>query len=90
VRDNLTEEQIHNMVIYGNDKRLLQTSQFWLRDATVTSVLVDQEAKLNLNDLPRDNYFLFIGSLTATGEAEVIHKTEEYMVLKTPVEAVAD
>lgn len=90
VRDNLTEDQIHNMVVYGNDKRLLQTSQFWLRDATVTSVVVDQKAQLNLNDLPRDTYFLFIGSLTATGEAEVIHKTEEFMVLKTPAEAVAD
>lgn len=90
VRDNLTESQIENMVVIGNDKRLLQTSQFWLRDPSVTSQVVDPKAQLNLNALPRDTYILFIGSLTANGEAEVVHQTSDFMVLKTPAEAVTD
>lgn len=90
VRDNIEPEQLEGMVIYGHDKRLLQTSQFWLRDPSITSVVVEDKAQLNLDKMPRDTYVFFIGSMTATGEAELIHKTEEFMVLKTPAEAVAD
>ena len=90
VRDNLEPNQIENMVVVGNDMRLLQTSQFWLRDPSVRSRVVQPEAQLNLNEMRRDTYFLFIGSLTANGEAEVVHKSTDFMVLKTPAKEVTD
>jgi len=90
VRENLTEEQREDMIVFGNDKRLVQTSQFWLRDPSIRGIQVNPKRELNLNDMPRDTYLLFIGDMTANGQAQLIFKTEEFMVLKTPVEEVVD
>ena len=87
VRDNIEAEQLHGMQIYGHDKRLLQTSQFWLRDPSITSRVVQPGAELNLNDMPRDTLIFFIGSMSVNGEAELVHRTNDFMILKTPAEA---
>lgn len=84
IKENLTEQQIDGLVIIGNDLRLLQSSQFWLRDPSVTSRVVAPGEPIDLKELPRDKYFAFIGNIGITGKGEVVHQTDRFVVIKTP------
>lgn len=80
--DNLTDEQKHGLIVYGNVKPNVQQAQFWLDDPSVTGQALPEGSEVDLSAVPNGTYILAIGSLTFKGNGTVVHQEESFLVAK--------
>lgn len=68
------------LILVGNDRRLLQTSQFWLRDVDVWLIDLPVDGEVDLNDINKDSLVVLIDSVDTPTELNVLHEAEYFTV----------